>query len=930
MTNPESSQNFSNLHQILTLLQEINRGNKEKVNELSVLMRREDTPEIVHELCEAIMLTLVKADASEFRWRSKIDSLAPVKGRGAAPQKGRKILIWEQEGELKIDLSHAIFIPKLSEFTKALSKEIHAQVAEASHDLIVDLAVDAEQLPEMIDLGIRKVFVYARSEMAHKLQGSLDHLTLSLNVIFHSLQLPYWGGTQFVAHLKEGERLSSFEEERMIPNLLFPFHLFSKPGKATYFCFVEHEAEEGLLRITIDDPGYPVLNLENIPHVVVKDLDRRVHIRDLRYVAKTVYYEILRAKENSARQLAYHFGTQRDYGIFQELQDAGLMFLNTIMIYWSQKTEKHFTVDPADISISQIGRILLALEEKALIEQLMQGKRLEVVFELDRSAYLDLSMRGQWLNISLEDRRSVASTFYYLNRMPHMRALAANKIKELANLDVFLIHHLTPEVLALIKGLDHQACESAQVLFVKYNPNVPSNYREAVLTMPEDRFHFATLQKCSEGDFSSDYFTLSDQFSSLKGWRHLKESLEEKKLDFGGAMCLVAGHMFFVRAFQAQARGIKLLIIEDGGYLAPFLNQLCLEKKSLRESLQYYCFSQQQIQEFESSADLSLPLDQWLKLLLIGSIEHTRNGYDALMRVYEKFQQLAFPACTIAISKLKRFKEGDEVAISILHAVESMLHILGFVISQRNVLVLGSKGTIGAPLRRHLLERISGHVLGVDLQIASGNSLEKDSGFGEVHSLEELPDEVLGECDLFIGVIGQSILNKEGLERLFRHSRSDQLFFASGSTKKVEFSHLTQFLHELQQAKNPMINNIPVVIEETEVRDPGSYAYLGKCIRVSAAAQFADKIPNSSHPSSYFLSPPPEGYVLWKELFLLGDLMPINFFYSGVPTEIIDLVLTQLMQIALGLAKHDRAGDKLPQKVLAVDVDINDESDLIN
>ena len=930
---PGSENNPFNLHQILSLLQEINRGHKEKINDLADLMHKEDQPEIVLELCEAIMLTLLQAEASEFRWRNKLENISPVqtKKRDTAPLHAEKILIWENNEELVIDLRKATFIPKLSNLVKALVKEIENHTA-GKHDLAINHSIDPEELPELIHLGIRKVLIYARSEMASKLYTSIENLSLNLNTVFHSLQLPYWGGAYIVKKeelAKISKPLPSLAGEKQIPNLLFPFHLFSKPGETSYFCFIEHEPLEGVLRITIDDPQFPIFNLENIPHAVVKGLDHRIQFQDLRYLAKAVYFEILRAKENSVRQLAYHFGTQKDYGIFRELQQAGLNYINTIMIYWSNKTEKHFMNDSVEETISLIGRILLALEEKIVIEQLVAGKRLEVMFDDDRSAFLDISMRGQWLNLALDDRRSVANTFYYLNRMPHMNSLAQKYKQALKDVDVFLIHHLTPEVLAVIKGLDEQGCNFLQVLFVRYNPNVPSSYREAVLTMPEDRFHFISLQKCSEGDFVKDYFTLSDQFSSLYGFHSLKALLDSQKLDFTQAMYLCAGQTFLKKAFRAHEKQTKLLIIEDGGYLAPFVNQLCLEGKTIQEALQHYHFSPQEIENFAKIQNLNVSLDTWLTQILVGSIEHTRNGYDALVKVYEKFQQLAFPACTIAISDLKRYKEGDEVAASIIHAVESMLHILGFVISQRNVLVLGSKGTIGGPLRRHLLERISGHVWGVDLKVDATSSQDIYSAFSEVVSLDKLPDEILAECDTFIGVIGNSILVEKQLLRIFQLSRSYQLFFVSGSTKKAEFTDLLQFLSQLQTCDNPTINGIAVLVEETEVRDPGTYTYLGKCIRISAAEEFSVQIQRDSHTSSYFLSPPPEGYLPWKELFLLGDLMPINFFYSGVPTEIIDLVLTQLMQISLGIVQHDANKDPLPKRVLAVDVDIDDQANLI-
>ncbi len=60
-----------------------------------------------------------------------------------------------------------------------------------------------------------------------------------------------------------------------------------------------------------------------------------------------------------------------------------------------------------------------------------------------------------------------------------------------------------------------------------------------------------------------------------------------------------------------------------------------------------------------------------------------------------------------------------------------------------------------------------------------------------------------------------------------------------------------------------------------------------------------------------------------KDLCLLGDLMPVNFLYYGVPAEIIDEVLCQLLQLTTGFIKALKE-DRLPEpRLLAVDHEID-------
>ena len=66
-----------------------------------------------------------------------------------------------------------------------------------------------------------------------------------------------------------------------------------------------------------------------------------------------------------------------------------------------------------------------------------------------------------------------------------------------------------------------------------------------------------------------------------------------------------------------------------------------------------------------------------------------------------------------------------------------------------------------------------------------------------------------------------------------------------------------------------------------------------------------------------------------KHLYLLGDLTPINFLYYGIPREIIDQVMCQLIKVSLGLIDKYSNGVRLPPRLLAVDREIDVNADLI-
>jgi hypothetical protein len=66
-----------------------------------------------------------------------------------------------------------------------------------------------------------------------------------------------------------------------------------------------------------------------------------------------------------------------------------------------------------------------------------------------------------------------------------------------------------------------------------------------------------------------------------------------------------------------------------------------------------------------------------------------------------------------------------------------------------------------------------------------------------------------------------------------------------------------------------------------------------------------------------------------KSLYLMGQLMPINFLYYGIPREIIDAVMAHLFRVSCGLIRRCTQGEKLPPRLLAVDRDIDADANPI-
>ncbi len=432
---------------------------------------------------------------------------------------------------------------------------------------------------------------------------------------------------------------------------------------------------------------------------------------------------------------------------------------------------------------------------------------------------------------------------------------------------------------------------------MKYAGIVPESYLETLLSLPPETFSFFCLQKLESRDRLAGRYSFSRQFGPLSGLEEIDAAIFNESCDFLQAMRSSTGHIFLKEAVKAQKRGEKMLLVEDGGYLAPVLNRFCLEEASVDEVFIHFRME-------PPAGEAGKPFAEWLDRIFLGGIEHTRNGYDADLDVQAEFSTLHFPVASIAVSNLKRGTEARECAVSILTSTEMILHRLGVLLSRRTVVLLGSCGAIGGHLKTELMHRLErGKLYGVDTA-----SKGKETGHGrDVPALDDLGRGILRSADLFIGVVGKSILKAGHIEDILAHGTRKKLFFVSGSTKTVEFSDLENFLQSLRDQPESAVSGRPVQISWLALRDPQTGVLQGYEVNIS------------------FTGDQPEN----KTLYLLGELTPINFLYYGIPTEVMDEVMAQLFTVTCGLTRRQISEYKLPPELLAVDHRIDADANIL-
>lgn len=791
--------------------------------------------------------------------------------------------VWE------LDLSNLRIFFGLSILSRSLAEEIGNQLHLVPGDVSFLYKINPNINHELIDMHIHHVQVYSKAGVLSEWILYRSQFEDDLRIVLGTFQ------RQSIARKLHPEFYG--EDGRTNPSvaLLFPFYEMDKETVVNYQILLERvpsnvTSGDFFLRITIDSAEESSLNLTNILHERVDEIGRRTYIAGLSKISESLTNSILSAAQKG--ETFFEEENRHFSKVFEQIEKTPFGRLTHINFYWEDQFRQLLISSSPENTLPLMKKLILILEDTDIANIIKDGGT--ILAKLGRAeVYVDLSRLDRVLNFSFNKKRTQIDSSFYLKRMSLLEQIADGKNHHLDfnGIHLFLIHHITSEIISLIETFRRLKAKTVDVAFVKYGGNIPPIYLDVLLDIPTEQFYMAGLEfKLTKNN--KPYYGVSPLYSDFGKYKKFKEKLEESKFGFYDAMRYLATFLFFQKLFLLKNPSDKILLIEDGGYIAPILNQRCLEQKSLLEFCEEFwieCPSEYQ----------SVSLFHFVSERLIGTIEHTRNGYDRLVKVSGSENKLALPAFTIAISGEKTKEESKEVAFSILNAVENTLHGLGKVLSKRKIILLGSHGNIGSFLHKYLIDgRLhdsNKKVTCVDLKVAeNGDYLFKN--FQQVSS-----EEWYG-ADMVIGVTGDSVIKRAQFEDWILNSNKVQLFLVSGSTKTVEFSDFNEWMNSLNGSENPMIQNTSVKIEIERILDPQTQMDLG--------GKFIFKFPKN-------------GMEHEKTIFLLSDGSPINFLFFGVPTESMDPIISQLTTASLGMVNLFKT-QKLPlPKLYAVDHTIN-------
>lgn len=528
----------------------------------------------------------------------------------------------------------------------------------------------------------------------------------------------------------------------------------------------------------------------------------------------------------------------------------------------------------------------------------------------------------------------------YVHNMPAVGGLveAAKKIgdpKPFAHTSILMIQHITAEVLGCVSVLRSLGCKDLVTVFVGYNVEAEKAYRPDLLDLPSDEFRCFILENSTmtSHDQAQGIYSVKRNFTILPEAEKAKmqydqfdKVMKENKMTFIQAMRCLCMDTFYKQLARSSAKGRELIVVEDGGYITPILNHSAMDDQTVAQvRKKYYCPVDE---ETDSKLGDSLKMSDVLKNnRVVGSVEYTRNGYDHNVDAQNACGgKLFIPNMAVAVSYKKTQIEASAVAGSCLNAILSAMYSYGMVLQHRDALIIGSRGNVGRWLIRSLHACLdckgfncteNPKVIGCDIKVGRKQGTDpvprwqkRDDepalpNIEEQASYNDFNPARLHDLDLIIGVTGgptpgHQTMSREHLIDWLANGNKDTLFIASGSTKTDEFPDLLAWVNEILEASSVDILGREATVAKLDLKDALSKRSFG------ARYQFVITGKDGAKAQT-------------KNVIFLNNLMPINFLFYGVPTEIIDQTLAQLISVTTNL--HRQAPKINKPRVFAIDYD---------
>ena len=245
----------------------------------------------------------------------------------------------------------------------------------------------------------------------------------------------------------------------------------------------------------------------------------------------------------------------------------------------------------------------------------------------------------------------------------------------------------------------------------------------------------------------------------------------------------------------------------------------------------------------------------------IGVVEQTTSGTRNSMS--KTGYRYPYPCASIARSNIKMELESIFIGQRIVEELALMLYEADAFLSFHSVLLVGY-GIVGRSCRMALEGRfcqLSAYDTNEDIRQLAGE---------EGLQVYDAPcEEMFFHDTVVVGCVGRPSFGME-MFRCFLQGKAERIYLASGSSKNVEFKEILEYL----AGNRPAIEGLSLIcVEQKPLYTKYSFEYKGTT----------------------------------KELFLLAEGKPVNFYREGVISltyRVIDLVFAEMLHLALYLCNH--------------------------
>lgn len=181
------------------------------------------------------------------------------------------------------------------------------------------------------------------------------------------------------------------------------------------------------------------MNLANIKHEIISDAHTRTYIAGASKISESLSNGMINAAQKG--ETFYEEENSHFSKVFSQIEKTPLGKLTNINFYWEEQYRNLILSSDPSVSLSILKKLFLLLEDSSASKKIKEGNTIRALIG-KVSVYVDLSRLDRVLNFSINQKRTLLDSSFYLKRMPLLEQIANSNGHNFSfeGINVFLIH----------------------------------------------------------------------------------------------------------------------------------------------------------------------------------------------------------------------------------------------------------------------------------------------------------------------------------------------------------------------------------------------------------------------------------------------------------------------------------------------------------